>query len=79
MKNLPDVDPDNGATVTLTMYFCNDGGKFYLYVVKGGGLVWPGGYQYFPEFIIGKLNRDIDACQEILYFFNEIVQSNSSR
>ncbi len=77
VKKLPDVDPDDGTTVTLRKYFCNGGGKFYLYVVKGGGHTWPGGYRYLPEFIIGKSNRDIDACQEIFYFFEGIVKNNS--
>ncbi len=77
VKRLPDVNPNDGTTVTLKKYFCNDGGKFYLYVVKGGGHAWPGGNRYLPEFMIGKSNMDIDACQEIFHFFESIVKSNS--
>ena len=76
VKILPDVDPNDGTTVTPKKYFCKDGGKFYLYVVKDGGHTWPGGNRYLPEFMIGKSNMDIDACQEIFHFFEGIVKNN---
>jgi poly(3-hydroxybutyrate) depolymerase len=40
----------------------------------GGGHTWPGGYQYLPEFLIGKTNRDLDASKAIWDFFNEYRQ-----
>ncbi len=41
-----------------------------LYEIKRGGHTWPGGYQYFPKFLIGRTCRDIDANEEIWQFFN---------
>jgi len=38
--------------------------------IKGGGHTWPGGYQYLPEFLIGKTNRDLNASETIWNFFN---------
>jgi len=40
-----------------------------LYVVEGGGHTWPGGWQYFPERIIGKTTVNMDASEEIMAFF----------
>ena len=37
--------------------------------LHGGGHTWPGGYQYLPEFLIGKTNRDLDASETIWNFF----------
>ena len=36
----------------------------------GGGHTWPGGYQYLPEFLIGKTSRDLNATITIWNFFN---------
>jgi polyhydroxybutyrate depolymerase len=41
-----------------------------LYEIKRGGHTWPGGYQYFPKFLIGRTCRDIDANEEIWNFFD---------
>jgi polyhydroxybutyrate depolymerase len=41
-----------------------------LYEIKRGGHTWPGGYQYFPKFLIGRTCRDIDANEEIWKFFD---------
>jgi len=41
-----------------------------LYEIKRGGHTWPGGYQYFPKFLIGRTCRDIDANEEIWMFFD---------
>ena len=41
-----------------------------LYKIIRGGHTWPGGYQYFPKFLIGRTCRDIDANEEIWEFFN---------
>jgi poly(3-hydroxybutyrate) depolymerase len=36
----------------------------------GGGHTWPGGYQYLPEFLIGRTSRDFKATSIIWNFFN---------
>jgi len=67
----PDTDPDDGTRVQKSVYArCADGADVVLYEIKGGGHTWPGGYQYLPEFLIGKTNRDLNASETIWSFFN---------
>jgi len=66
----PDIDPDDGTSVQKSVYRqCADGADVVLYEIEGGGHTWPGGYQYLPEFLIGKTNRDLDASRAIWDFF----------
>jgi poly(3-hydroxybutyrate) depolymerase len=66
----PDTDPEDGTRVRKSVYGqCADGAAVVLYEVKGGGHTWPGGYQYLPEFLIGKTNRDLNASEAIWNFF----------
>jgi polyhydroxybutyrate depolymerase len=39
------------------------------YRIEGGGHTWPSGRQYLPRFLVGPVNRDIDAAVEIWTFF----------
>ncbi len=41
---------------------CRGGSEVILYVMEGGGHVWPGGPQYLPTLIIGHTTRDIDSA-----------------
>lgn len=41
-----------------------------LYRIEGGGHTWPSGRQYLPRFVVGAVNRDIDAATEIWAFFS---------
>jgi polyhydroxybutyrate depolymerase len=67
----PDTDPEDGTRVQKIIYSqCTDDAEVVLYAIKGGGHTWPGGYQYLPEFLIGKTNRDMDAAKTIWNFFN---------
>ena len=71
ISRVPDADPEDGTSVQKNAYGqCTDGADVVLYEIKGGGHTWPGGYQYFPEFLIGKTNRDLDASRAIWDFFN---------
>ena len=38
-----------------------DGTEVILFEVEGGGHTWPGGPEYLPEFIIGKVTAHIDG------------------
>ncbi len=68
----PDTDPEDGTRVRKSVYRqCADGAAVVLYEVKGGGHTWPGGYQYLPEFLIGKTNRDLNASETIWNFFKK--------
>ena len=67
----PDTAPLDGTRVILKKYEqgINDT-CVYVYSIQGGGHTWPGGKQYFPEWLIGKTCRDIDANNEIWGFFS---------
>lgn len=68
----PDISPDDGTHVIRQSYHGGiNGTVVYLYTIHGGGHTWPGGYQYFPEWLIGKTCRDIDANEVIWEFFDE--------
>ena len=40
-----------------------------LYRINGGGHTWPGGPQYLPRFLVGKVCRDFDAAEVLWKFF----------
>lgn len=48
-----------------------DGTEVVVYVVEGGGHTWPGGSQYLPVFLVGKVSHKLDATQVIWDFFKE--------
>jgi len=43
--------------------------KVRLYIVYGGGHTIPGGAQYLPQFIVGRVNKDINCAEEAWKFF----------
>lgn len=66
---LPDREPD-GTVVETTRYAgCGEGSEIALVKVVGGGHTWPGGYQYLPPRLVGKVSRDVNASEMILDFF----------
>ncbi|MBI5379162.1 MAG: phospholipase [Nitrospirae bacterium] len=68
----PDKDPQDGTRVRKENYGpCRNDSEIILYAVEGGGHTWPGGLQYFPERIVGKTSRDIDASEVIWRFFQQ--------
>lgn len=67
---LPDDDPTDGTRVRKTSYTgCAGRAEVALYAIEGGGHTWPGGSQYLPRGIIGRVCRDIDATRVIWEFF----------
>jgi polyhydroxybutyrate depolymerase len=68
--DLPDTDPNDGCTIKRFTYGHGQAGtEVVLYKIEGGGHTWPGGPQYFPKALIGRVCRDIDATQVIWDFF----------
>lgn len=65
-------DNSNDGTEIFKQEYVNKatGLKVISYSIGNGGHTWPGGRQYFPEFIIGKTTRNLNACQTIWDFFN---------
>ncbi len=65
--NLPDIDPDDQSTVTLTTYSpCDDDVEILLYTINNGGHTWPG-----APINIGVTNYDIHASAEVWKFFSK--------
>jgi polyhydroxybutyrate depolymerase len=68
-STLPDRDPQDGCRVEASMWRGGcAGSEVWLYRVEGGGHTWPGGLQYLPRFLIGRVTRDLDS-QAIWEFF----------
>ena len=65
----PDKAHD-GTTIHCDTY---SGGKqgveVVVYTIEGGGHTWPGGTQYLPKFLVGKVTRNLDGTQTIWEFF----------
>jgi len=67
---LPDKDPKDGTRVWREYYGNGlNGTEVILYGVENGGHTWPNGWQYLPEWFIGKTSKDIDANEVIWKFF----------
>lgn len=71
VSNLPDLDPGDGCTATELVYPCQGGLVQFIKVINGGHC-WPGGIQYLPKLIIGKVCRDFKAEEKIFAFFQEL-------
>ena len=69
---LPDLDPGDGTRIRLDAYSgCDRSVQVLLYTVEGGGHSWPGGSQYLPRSVIGRVSRDLHANEAIWGFFDE--------
>lgn len=65
--DLPDIDPNDQSTVTLTTYSpCDDNVEILLYTINDGGHTWPG-----APINIGVTNYDIHASAEVWNFFTQ--------
>jgi polyhydroxybutyrate depolymerase len=72
IENIPDKDPRDGCTAIKYTY---TGGKnnseVVLVKIINGGHTLPGGSQYLPKFIIGKVCNDFKANEMIWEFFKQ--------
>lgn len=69
---LPDIDPNDGSTVTLLDYEnCDEDFEVLCYRIEGGGHCWPGGY--YP----GPCNYDINSSVELWNFFRRNPHPNA--
>lgn len=66
---LPDIAMDGTSIVKEVYAAGNSGAEVIGYTVNNGGHTWPGGKQYLPKIIIGRLSRNMDACEVIWDFF----------
>lgn len=69
---MPDNDRDDGCTATKYTYAGGiNSTSVVLIKIENGGHTWPGGKQYLPKFIIGKVCRDFNASEVIWNFFEK--------
>jgi polyhydroxybutyrate depolymerase len=69
---IPDNNRNDGCTATKYTYAGGvDSTSVVLIKIENGGHTWPGGKQYLPKFIIGKVCRDFDASEVIWDFFEK--------
>ena len=67
---LPDTDKLDGCTAERLDYPPGTpGARISLITVHHGGHTWPGGPQYLPKILIGRVCRDFSASEEIWKFF----------
>jgi polyhydroxybutyrate depolymerase len=71
VTNMPDIDETDGCDAIDNLYSCNNAQVEFIKIVNGGH-TWPGGSQYLPKFIIGKVCRDFKAEEKIFEFFMKI-------
>ncbi|MBS1654941.1 MAG: hypothetical protein JSU05_08860 [Bacteroidetes bacterium] len=71
IKNIPNINLYDGCTATESIYNCATV-KFDFVKIINGGHTWPGGSQYLPKAIIGKVCRDFKAEEMIFDFFKNI-------
>jgi polyhydroxybutyrate depolymerase len=65
----PLADPAEGCTVTRLVYpDCRHATGVELLRLDGGGHTWPGGSQYLPERLVGKVCRRLDGTALIWDF-----------
>lgn len=65
----PDKDITDDSTVELRKWQKPSGVEINLFIVNGGGHTMPGTTPYYPEFICGKTNQDINIVNETVSFF----------
>ncbi len=78
VKNIADSDHDDGCTALKNEYQCTNSHVLFIKVINGGH-TWPGGKQYLPKFIIGKVCRDFNAEDEIFNFFLSIINKQQNK
>ncbi|MEW6277892.1 MAG: PHB depolymerase family esterase [Candidatus Eremiobacterota bacterium] len=69
VSQVEDRDPSDGCSVTRYAWK-GTGADVELYRVDGGGHTWPGGRQYLPVGMIGRVCRDFNATEVIWEFFS---------
>ncbi len=74
-ERLPDLDPDDGSTVTIASWTsCSSGAPVVLYRIDGGGHRIPhrnGVRMQMMDRLLGTENRDFDAPEAIWAFFRD--------
>ena len=67
-EQLPDSDRTDGSRVERDTWQAGQR-EVVGYRVIGGGHTFPGGWQFAPEWLVGRTNRDMNGADEIWAFF----------
>lgn len=76
ITNIPDTAKDSTSVVKEEYLNPANGLKVVSYTINNGGHTWPGGWQFMPEFIVGKTTKNLNACQVIWGFFKPYKLNN---
>lgn len=68
-EDLPESGRSPGTSVRILRVECPEDAPVVLYAVRGGGHNWPTKHPRSEREIFDKINRDIDATEEIWAFF----------
>ena len=74
-EKILDDDSSDGMRIIYDEY--SNGDKrldVAVYKIIGGGHTWPGGWQYLPEWIIGKTTREMRGNEVIWEFFKRYIK-----
>lgn len=71
ITNIPDTAKDSTSVIKEEYFNPANGLKVVGYTINNGGHTWPGGWQFMPEFIVGKTTKNLNACQVIWDFFKQ--------
>ena len=70
VEPVADAASDDGCRVQRIRHpGGRDGTDVVIYRLDGGGHTWPGGIQYLPARVVGRVCRNIDATSVIWDFF----------
>jgi len=69
ITNIPDAAHDGTSIIKEEYSNPANGLKVIGYTINNGGHTWPGGWQYAPQFIIGKTTKNLNACRVMWDFF----------
>lgn len=65
VEQVKDSDPQDHTFIERRTW---PGSQVCLYSIHGGGHTIPGGEQYLPEFLVGRISRDMNIAQEVFGF-----------
>ena len=71
-SSLPNIVKFDRTRTEVERYIdCRGKVQVILYRVVGGGHTWPGGKQYLPQKVIGRVSRDFQGVRKIFDFFSQ--------
>jgi polyhydroxybutyrate depolymerase len=63
------LEKDSDTKTLISHYKCKNQSFVRFYKILNGGHTWPGGFQYLPEWYIGKTTQNFRAEEEIIQYF----------